>query len=59
MKMNKDTNLCVICGDTKEHPLSPFYMKYAPYIYKKQSFPHQVVTKCFLKNLRVSRADFN
>ena len=32
--MNKDTKLCMICGDTKEHPLSPLCMKCAPYFKK-------------------------
>lgn len=44
MKRQKP-NICVICGDTKEHLLSPLYMKYAPYMYKKQSFPHQLVRR--------------
>ncbi|TES95884.1 MAG: hypothetical protein E3J90_08955 [Promethearchaeota archaeon] len=38
-------NICVICGDTKEHPLSPLCIKCAPYMYKKQSFPHQLVQR--------------
>ena len=42
MKRQKP-NICVICGNTKEHPLSPLCMKCAPYMYKKQSFPHQKV----------------
>ncbi len=38
-------NICVICGDTKKHPLSPLCIKCAPYMYKKQSFPHQLVRR--------------
>ena len=44
MKRQKP-NVCVICGDTKEHPLSPLCTKCAPYMYKKQSFPHQLVRR--------------
>jgi len=44
MKRQKP-NVCVICGDTKEHPLSPLCSKCAPYMYKKQSFPHQLVRR--------------
>ncbi len=44
MKRQKP-NICIICGDTKEHPLSPLCTNCAPYMYKKQSFPHQLVRR--------------